>query len=160
MREMTVRDLCDSSRLHSFVVRDSEPLEAVLRRFGQETAMPGILVEDDEGRLAGVITRRDILEWTRLRLGTAIRGPNLTTDRILRLAQLVRASTARDAIHLGSDKASVRLDEPLDQALQKMLKIDLVALPVVDDAGHIIGEVAISAVLRMLLDAGDDAAPA
>lgn len=160
MQPVTIRNLCDPDRSHSVIVRGGDPLDDVLRRFSQEVAPRGIFVVDDAGRLAGVITRRDILEWTRLRLGSALRGPGLTTERILRLAQLVRASTARDAIHPGSEGAGVRLDDHLDEALQKMLSVDLISLPVVDEAGHIIGEVAISAVLRMLLDAGDDAAPA
>ena len=159
MRSVKVRDLCDPHRSQSVIVHGDDPLEDVLRRFAQETALRGIFVEDDEGRLLGVITRGDVLEWARLRLGTAFRGPNLDPDRIVRLSQLVRASLARDAIHPDSQKAAVQLEDPLDEALRTMLEIDLISLPVVDDAGRIVGEVTVSGVLRMLLDVGDETGP-
>ena len=156
MRLMTVAHLCDPDRPQSVIVQGDDPLEAVLRSFSQEIAPRSIFVVDAEQRLIGVITRSDVLDWIRLRLGTAIRGPGLTSDRVLRLAQLVRASTARDAIHADSQSAYVGLQDPLDEALRKMLTIDLIALPVIDHAGRIVGEVAISNVLRNLLDASDE----
>jgi CBS domain-containing protein len=160
MCALTVRDLCDPERPQSVIVRGDAPLDTVLRCFSQGEGLRSIFVNSNEGRLLGVITRVDILEWIRLRIGAGISGPNLTSDRLIRLAQLVRASTAQDAIHPDSDRAVIRLDDPLDEALRTMLTIDLVALPVIDETGRIVGEVAISGVLRKLLEADEEAAPA
>jgi len=46
---------------------------------------------------------------------------------------------------------SIRPDDPLDQALQIMLDSDIIALPVVDDEGRILGDLTLSDVLRYLL---------
>jgi CBS domain-containing protein len=128
-------------------------MEDVLRRLAEESSLRGVFVTDVEGHLVGVITRTDILEWVRIRLGLALKGARLTPDRILRLAQLVRAAKATDAIHPGSEKVAVRPEDTLDLALQLMLQTDLVSVPVVDDEGRILGDLTLSFVLRYLLDA-------
>ncbi len=152
MKPLYVKDVHEAAGTVALLVHESNSLEEVLWRFSQEAALRGIFVTDDSGHLAGVITRRDLLHWTRLRLGTALEGP-LTQDDILRLAHLVRADTARDAIHPGDEEVSVRPDDPLDQALQIMLDSDIIALPVVDDEGRILGDLTLSDVLRHLLGA-------
>jgi len=99
-----------------------------------------------------VITRTDILEWVRLRLGLVLKGPRLTPHRIMRLAQLVRAAKASDAIHPGSENVAVRPEATLHLALQLMLEADLVTVPVPDLGGRILGDLTLSSVLRYLLD--------
>ena len=150
MKPLRVKDVHEAAGTVALLVNESNSLEEVLRRFSQEAALRGIFVTDDSGRLAGVITRRDLLDWIRLRLGTALQGP-LTQDGIMRLAHLVRVGTARDAIHPGGEEVSIRPDDPLDQALQIMLDSDIIALPVIDDEGRILGDLTLSDVLRHLL---------
>jgi CBS domain-containing protein len=152
MKPIYVKDVYDPKHRLSVIVRADEPLEDVLRRFAQESWLRGIFVTDKVGHLKGAITRTDLLSWARLRLGTALQGPSLAPDHLLRLAQLVRAATVEDALHPDSQKAAVRPGDPVDHALRLMLQLDLIAIPVVDDEGHILGDLTLSLVLRYLLD--------
>ena len=70
---------------------------------------------------------------------------------MLRLATLVQADTAADAIHPNSQAAKVALSDPLDLALQVMIRTDLVDIPIVDDDQRIVGDLLFSDVLRYLL---------
>ena len=152
MRPIYVNDVCDPDRALSLLVSADEPLEDVLRCFAQDSSLRSIFVTGEAGQFTGVITRTDLLSWTRLRLGTALRDLPRGPDGIIRLAQLVGAGTAQDAIHPDSKRASVRLDDPVDRALKLMLELDLIAIPVVDDENQIIGDLTLSRVLRYLFD--------
>ena len=99
-----------------------------------------------------MITGTNILEWVRLRLGLVLKGPRLTPHRIMRLAQLVRAAKASDAIHPGSENVAVRPEDTLDLALQLMLQADLITVPVLYPDGRILGDLTLSCVLHYLLD--------
>jgi CBS domain-containing protein len=155
MPPIYVKEVYDANHKLSVLVRADELLEDVLRRFAEEAWLRGIFVTDEAGRLMGVITRTDLLDWARLRLGTALKATAGKPERILRLIRLVGAATAKDAIHSGSQRAAVQLDDPLDRALQLMLDIDLIAIPVVDNEGRILGDLTLSHALRHLLDLGD-----
>lgn len=152
MSTILVREVYDPQGTFSLLVRSEAPLEEVLRCFAQETCVRSLFVTDAEGRLVGVITRSDLVHWARLRLGTALRGVAGEPETILRLVQLIRASTAGEAVHPQSGGVAVRLDEPLDLALQRMLQADLIAIPVVDDEGRVVGDLTFSRVLRYVLD--------
>ena len=152
MTSILVREVYDPQGTFSLLVQSDEPLEEVLRRFAQETCLRSLFVTAPDGQLVGVITRADLLHWARLRLGTALRGVAGEPETILRLVQLLRASTAGDAVHPESDQVAVRLDAPLDLALQRMLQADLIAIPVVDDEGRVVGDLTFSRVLRYVLD--------
>jgi CBS domain-containing protein len=152
VRPIYVKDVCDPGRALSILVSADEPLEDVLRCFAQDSSLRSIFVTGEAGQFTGVITRTDLLNWTRLRLGTALRTPNPEPDSIIRLAQLVGAGTARDAIHPDSKKAAVHLDDPVDRALSLMLEVDIIAIPVVDDENQIMGDLTLSRVLRYLFD--------
>lgn len=151
MEPIKVKDVYQAAGTAAVVVEESCCLEQILQRFSHEAELRSIFVTDASGRLTGVITRRDLLYWTRLRLGVALKGLT-TTDSILRLAQLVRADTAKDIIRAGGEKVSVHPDDPLEQALQLMLYADIIALPVVDEEGKILGDLTLSDLLRHLLE--------
>lgn len=152
-KDLCLRDVYDPEYKASVVVPADEPFENVLHRFAEESSLRGIFVTDEAGQLIGTITRSDLLNWVRLRLGTAWRVERRRPDHALQLARLVRTATARDAISPGSEKAAVRLDDPVDFAVRNMLELDLVAIPVIDDEGRVIGDITLSHVLRNLLDA-------
>ena len=149
-----VSDVCGRGQELAIITRADESLEQVLRRFAEVPWLRGIFVTDDNGRYLGVITRVDLLYWTRLRLGTALRGSVKEPGSLARLVALLRAATAHEAVSPGSQQAAVRLSDPVDTALDLMLQTDLVAIPVLDDGGRIIGEITLSHVLRFLLDRG------
>jgi CBS-domain-containing membrane protein len=150
-KTISVKDVYDPDCTLSVIVAADAPLEEVLHRFAEECSLRGIFVANEAGQFVGTITRSDLLNWIRLRLGTALQAPAPGPDHILRLARLVRAGTAMDAVNPGSEKAAVRPDDPVDRALQSMCEIDLVAIPVLDDEGRVMGDLTLSHVLRYLL---------
>ena len=156
MKPINVKDVCDPMQTLSVIVYADEPLEDVLRRFSEKSWLRGIFVINRARRLLGVITRSDLLLWAQVRLGTALHVPFPSRDRLLRLADLVRAGTARDAIHPDSQEVAVQADDPLDRALRLMLEMDLIAIPVVDDEGRILGDLTLSRVLRYILSLSED----
>ncbi len=105
-----------------------------------------------------MITRRDLLLCAQVRLGTALSGPSHSRNRLLRLAELMRAGTAKDTIRPDSQEAAVQADDLLDRALRLMLEMDLLAVPVVDDEGRILGDLTLSGVLRYILSLSEDEA--
>jgi CBS domain-containing protein len=151
-KPIRVRDVYDPEQMLAVLVDADEPLEDVLRRFAEEAWLRGVFVIDETEQLVGVITRTDLLDWARLRLGTALRGMAYEPDHLARLGRLVGSAKARDAIHPDSQQAVVQPDDPVDHAVQLMLEQDLIAIPVVDDERRILGDLTLSRVLRHLLD--------
>ncbi len=152
---VTVGDVYDRERKASVVVGPDERMEDALRQFAEHPALRGIFVCDENGRFLGAVTRSDLLHWARLRLAPALGGPTVPRERIVRLAQLLHASTVSDVIHPGSRETGVRPDEPLDRALRSMLMDDIVAIPVVDAEGRILGDLSLAQVMRYLLCEAD-----
>jgi CBS domain-containing protein len=156
MKLIYVKDVYTPDSMLSAVVHADEPLEEVIRRFAQEAWLRGIFVTNGSGQLLGVINRMDLLDWAQLRLGTVLRDTTGKPERVLRLIQLLMAAKASQAVHPGSQQASVRLDDQVDRALALMLQVDLIAIPVVDNTGYILGDLTLSQVLRYLLVAEKD----
>jgi Mg/Co/Ni transporter MgtE len=99
-----------------------------------------------------VITRRDLLDWARIQIGTSFYAADehwLKEDA--RLFEVMRASKAREVARLNSAEAAVKLDDPLSEALRKMLTLDLICVPVVDEQGVIIGDIKITEILHQVL---------
>jgi Mg/Co/Ni transporter MgtE len=63
----------------------------------------------------------------------------------------MRASSTEEVARPDSAEAAVRLDDPLSEALRKMLVLDLICLPVVDEAGKIIGDLKFTEILYQAL---------
>ena len=70
----------------------------------------------------------------------------------------MRAGTAKDVIRPDSQETALRANDPLDRALRLMLEMDLLAVPVVDDEGRILGDLTLSRVLRYILSLSEDEA--
>ncbi|HEX7408816.1 MAG TPA: CBS domain-containing protein [Candidatus Binatia bacterium] len=90
-----------------------------------------VLVEED-GRLIGIFTERDVL--------TKIVGTNLDIDRTSVNAVMTR------------DPESLRLDDRLSYALNKMSVGGFRHIPLVDDDGHPVGAVSMRNVVDYMVD--------
>jgi CBS domain-containing protein len=110
-------------------------------------------VADGDGRLLGVITRTDLLDWARVKLGAALQAPLPTLEKKLRLISLIHASTAGQVTHPDSERAGIKPDDSLAQALRLMIELDLIVLPVVDEAKRSIGDLKLS---ELLLRTGEE----
>jgi CBS-domain-containing membrane protein len=97
-------------------------------------------VVDEDNKLLGVFTRRDLLDWARVKVGINSDVGKLWLAEETRLLKIIMSFTAGDLISPESSRAWVGLKDSLSQALQLMVDLDLICLPVLDDDEQIIGD--------------------
>jgi len=152
LQNATVADVYSMDRRPSLLVQPEEDFTTVVRRFAERPEIRGIFVVDTQGRLLGVITRRDLLDWARVQIG----GASLSTQdgwlaEDVRLASLMRAVTAGEVLRPNSERAAVRPQDTLAEALQRMIALDLICLPVIDAQGRVQGDLKLTEVLAYAL---------
>ena len=150
-RRLRVRDVFSIDRSLALVVDEDTPLKEVIRKFAERADLRGIFVVDGNRRLAGVITRGDLLAWARLAFGP--RGPEsrFSWDRLRRLTE---ATTAKEACSRYCHLSAVRPDDPLETALIHMISYELIDVPVVDKEGRILGDIRLTEILAKALELG------
>ena len=152
LKRLTVQDAYTMDKTPSLITNPDDDFSDVVRRFAEQPELRGIFIADGEWRLLGVITRRDLLDWARVQLGASFYAEKedwLKED--VRLFELMRASKAQEVAHADSAEAAVLLNDPLSEALRKMIVLDLICLPVVDDQGIIIGDLKFTEILYQAL---------
>lgn len=147
LSKLKVRELCSPAGETLLVVPPEAEVGQIVREFAAGAELRGIFVADHEDRFLGVITRIDLLDWARVRLGASLYPPYRDLEKIMRLASMIRASTAADILHPGSAQAVLQHDDSLTLALRRMIELDLIVLPVVDAEHRLIGELNLSAIL-------------
>ncbi len=145
---LKVEDACSLEEDRLFLVRPEEDFNLVVLRFANYSELRGIFVTDDQKCLVGVITRSDLLDWARVQLGAALAVPLGEREKRIRLVSLITASTAGQVLRPESHRAGVKKTDALAHALNTMIKLDLIVLPVVDDSGCVIGDLRLSELLR------------
>jgi acetoin utilization protein AcuB len=101
----------------------------------------------DGTKVVGMVSQRDLLRTTLTGLDRSMPARN-------REARFLEQLFVRDVMH--TDILSARPDEPVSSAARRMLESKVGALPVVDDAGNLLGIVTQNDVLRLV--AGQPAA--
>ncbi len=99
-------------------------------------------VVDEEGKLVGLVTQRDLLA-----IASGAIGANLlqaARERLIEENTFVAEVMVRDPI-------TVRPDTPLDEAARSMMAEKIGALPVVDEEGKLVGLVTQHDLLRLLV---------
>jgi CBS domain-containing protein len=93
----------------------------------------GCVLVVDRGRLAGIVTERDVL------------------NKVLSRASIVRQSDPVSAI-MTADPVVVRTSESLGLLFRRMYEGGFRHLPVLDDRGNLLGTISIKRVVRFLAD--------
>ncbi len=157
LQKMTVRDAYTLEMTPSLIAQPDEIFADVVRQFTERPELRGIFVVDEKQHLLGVITWRDLLDWARIQLGAGFRT---TTSAWLaedaRLITIMRASTAGGILRPESSRAAVQLEDSLADALHLMIELDLICLPVVNEAGRIIGDLKLIEILSRVIQEEDD----
>jgi len=151
LKKLTVKDAYQLDDEDPILVRLTDEYSQVIHNFVHHAELRGVFVVEDDNRFAGVITRTDLLDWARAKLGAVFLNPLTTTDKAIRLVNLVNASTAGDVLRQDTKKAAVFANNTLAHALQMMIEADLIVLPVIDESQHIIGSLTLSEVLSLAL---------
>ena len=152
LKNLKVRDAYTRDLLPSLIVQPDEEFVAVVRRFATMPEVRGIFVADEHKHLLGVITRLDMLEWSRLRIGAFLHDVSPNIDQNVRLVKLMNASTAGEVMHPESQRAGVKVDDSLAYALKLMIELDLIVLPVIDDHYHIIEDLKLDEILALITE--------
>lgn len=150
LQKLTVKDAYHLDLNPSLIVLPTEDFSVVVDRFARSPEARGIFVVDDERRLLGVITRSDLLYWARVKVG-AVRVTRATKGDAFRLITLMHASTAGDVMHPDSHKAAVKATDSLAKALQLMIDLDLVVVPVVDEQNRIVEDLKLDEILAVIV---------
>ncbi len=145
---LRVRDVVDIDQSRAVIIPNSTPFEEVVRAFAQRGDLRGIFVVDAQEHLTGVITRQDLLHWAAERL----RVPDPRGQDWRDVYRVMTASTAKQACRKRSAECAVRLDDPLERVLAKMFENELIDVPVVDEQGHIVGDVRLTEILRKVIE--------
>jgi len=145
---LRVKDAYDIAKTSSLIVDENETLVSVIKSFVKKPEVRGIFLVDGERKLRGVVTRSDLLNIVKVRLGKDLGEIPL---RILVLKNLSDIKL-REIVDMFSQRAGVKLDESLEKALELMIEMDLVDIPVVDDDRKIIGDLALSEILLKLMN--------
>jgi CBS domain-containing protein len=152
MKTVHVAQVSEISDLQALVVRGDMPLAEAIQQFAHNHDLRGIFLTDEDGRLTGVVNKRDLLDWVSVQMDQPPAGQPLTIGQMRRL---VGAQRVGDLAAAGSAGAAVRLDETLAEALQRMTYYGLTDGPVIDQHGRIVNDLRLSEILAYMLEHAD-----
>lgn len=148
---LLVKDVFENTTL-SLIVNEEEKITEIIKHYAEKSSLRGIFVVDKEQKLKGAITRNDLLQWAKFKIGANLGSDVVAVDEINRY---VYSSTAKDIMHKYSAEAYVKPEDSLDLALDIMLNEDTLAIPVIDDEKKIIGDLIFSEVLDAIIRTQD-----
>ena len=151
LENLTVQDAFHLDGENPIILKATDEFSLVIQDFAHHVDLRGIFVVDEDNRFVGVITRTDLLDWARAKLGMIIQKPLTEIDKTLRLITLIRASKVGDILRPETKNATVRKDDTLDHAIRIMIDSDLIVLPVVDESQQVIGRLRLSELLDLAL---------
>ena len=146
-----VKDVFENTTL-SLIVNGEEKITEIIKHYAEKPSLRGIFVVDKEQKLKGAITRNDLLQWAKFKIGADLGSDVVAVDEINRY---VYSSTAKDIMHKYSAEAYVKPEDNLDLALDIMLNEDTLAIPVIDEEKKILGDLIFSEVLDAIIRTQD-----
>jgi Mg/Co/Ni transporter MgtE len=151
LEELKVEEAYCSDNESPVLLKVDDDFSQVIRNFAQHVELRGIFVIDENQKFIGVITRTDMLDWARAKLGNILLQPLTDMDKTIRLVTLIGASKVGDIFRPDTRDAAVKKDDTLGKALRIMVDVDLIVLPVVDESHHVIGRLRLSELLNTAL---------
>jgi CBS-domain-containing membrane protein len=159
LKELKVQDVCSFDPDPSLLVGPDDDFAEIIQRFARLPELRGIFVVDDEQHLLGVITRADLLDWTRVKIGSPGEILFASTPKVeeaIRLVSLMHASTVGQFMHPNSHLSAVKCDDTLAYALRVMIETDLIVLPVLDESGRVVEDLKLSELLALAINEDDE----
>ncbi len=136
MISLKVRDVYRSG-MYSLVVNKDMPVVDVIKGMIENPIYRGIFVVDEKNQLMGVITQRDLIVWAKLMSGIL---PAKDVEDISKVMRLSLSKTAGGLVRQETKNAAVELDDSINDALDKMISLEVMGVPVVDKRGKVIGD--------------------
>jgi len=151
LEEIIVKDVIRLDDDSPIILKLTDDFSRVIKNFAEHIEIKGIFVVDEDDHFLGVITRTDLLDWARAKLGTILYKPLTDMNETIRLVTLIGASKVGDILRSETKSAAVNQNNTLGEALKIMVDIDLIVLPVVDESLHVIGRLRLSEILNRAL---------
>ena len=134
-----IRDADRLLSIEAVVVQATDDLQRVAETAAQHPGARTISVVDADGKLVGVIPVRVLVNEIFFKIvPEQFLGQIHDYDQVLDYAKHMGARTAGDIM---LDPVSVRMDETVRDAFERMHRPDLVGLPITDEAGRVVGYV-------------------
>ena len=127
-----VKDLMSSKFVK---VAEQDQISQVVVKIAKDKETMLACVLDEEGKLKGIITPREVLRAVEIREFGTIRRPFLEGPEILRI---LSSKYAKDIM---SPPVSVKPEDSVDKAIDIMLDKGFYEVPVVDEQGKMVGVV-------------------
>lgn len=125
-----VKDLMSSKFVK---VAEQDQISQVVVKIAKDKETMLACVLDEEGRLKGIITPKEVLRAVEIREFGTIRRPFFEGQEILRI---LSSKYAKDIM---SPPVSVKPEDSVDKAIDIMLDKGFYEVPVVDEQGKIVG---------------------
>lgn len=133
LADLQVKDFLDSCGEEASTVRWGEPISKMIESLVEHPASRAVYVLDEDDKLLGMISFRDIIRQTNARLGVRGRGVSGSL-------QYLREAHKDRVEEIMRQAVTLKPSTPLSDALQKMEDFRMNNLPVVDEDGKLVGE--------------------
>jgi CBS domain-containing protein len=149
---LSVKDVYLLHGTASVVADEEVTLERLINIYATNPAVRGVFLVDTEKRFAGMVSRLAIQKWAEYQLF----GKWKNKGDFSAVSDLVGGIKARELAHGGWPATGLRETNRLEDAFVRMMDIGEDILPVVDDEGHVIGDLRLSEILLKAVEAGHE----
>jgi CBS domain-containing protein len=137
----------DVYKLHgntSVSINSDASVGEIIASFVRNPSLGGIFLVDSQLRYVGLITRIDLMRWAHIKLTGGKGRHEINVSEFFRIAD---ARKAEELVGYNTHLLSVKEDDTLQAALDKMLDYEHDVIPVLDNENRIIGDLGLSEVL-------------
>ena len=149
MKKVRVDELFDPSEHFCLLVDENESFNQVIEELARQHKWRCAVVVDADKRLKGVISRRTILRWAQMKMGSRLAEPYTSMTDVWKLVGLAHRNTAGE---IAQPTPGVKLSDDIQLALRVMMETDLIDIPVVDDSGIVLGDLTLSEILSKMIE--------
>jgi CBS domain-containing protein len=136
----------------SITVSENVSLEYVLTYLVRDRQIRGVFLVDTDRKFKGLITSTDIRRWVHIEL---FGGKGRNEIPISSFYQIADAKKAIDLARGDYLSIGVKETDNLQTALDKMLDFKEDIIPVLDNVGHVLGDLSLTEVLLKALEVGN-----
>jgi CBS domain-containing protein len=143
--------VADVYRIHDNAIAKVDAdlsLKDAIGTLARNPSLRGVFLVDTEFKFVGLMTRVNLLRWAHFNLSGTKDRPEIPVAEIFKI---IDAHRAREVATYGHTSYSVRENDTLHVALDKMLDAEEDVIAVLDDEGKVLGDLRLSEVLSYLL---------
>ncbi|MBN2187774.1 MAG: CBS domain-containing protein [Dehalococcoidia bacterium] len=149
MKTILVKEAYQLYESASISVPEDATLESLVTTLARRPGVRGIFLIDSGRRVAGTITRSDLLKWARYRFWGE---EGMKMIYLREIYQYIGATTAKDLAQGDRRSLGVKEDDTLYTALDRMISFGEDIIPVVDGKGRVLGDLTLSEVLMKAIE--------